>query len=103
KYFLPVRPIDTYLDALTSSGFHIDKQMVKTIPADVEEWYSFLSVYHEGVLGWVGGAERITGEKATEYVIEERKKLIRISMDMIFEGSDSFQTSWTYIEALKPE
>ena len=103
KYFLPVRPIDTYLDALTSSGFQIDKQMVKTIPADVEEWYSFLSVYHEGVLGWVGGAERITGEKATEYVIEERKKLIRISMDMIFGGNDSFQTSWTYIEALKPE
>jgi ubiquinone/menaquinone biosynthesis C-methylase UbiE len=101
KYFLPVRPIDTYLDALTSSGFQIDKHMVKTIPAIVEEWYSFLSVYHEGVLGWVGGAERITGKKASEDVIEERKKLIRISMNRIFSEEDSFQASWTYIEALK--
>lgn len=102
KYFLPVRPIDTYLEALKSAGFQIDKQLVNTIPANVEEWFSFISVYHEGVLGWIGGAERITGEEASEETIEDRKELIRISMNEIFDGNDSFKTSWTYIEGLKP-
>ena len=85
KYFLPVRPVETYVDALSSAGFEIVDEMAKVIPARVDEWFSFLSVYHEGVLGWVGGAERITGEKASPQVTEDRKKLIRIAMDHIFE------------------
>jgi len=57
KYFLPVKPLEHYLDSLRSEGFEITSVRHQRIPARVDEWYQFLSVYHEGVLGWVGGAD----------------------------------------------
>ncbi|MDX1439896.1 MAG: class I SAM-dependent methyltransferase, partial [Rubricoccaceae bacterium] len=60
KYFLPVRPLDYYLNVLRDGGFEITDVQRRRIPARVDEWFEFLSVYHEGVLGWVGGAQKIT-------------------------------------------
>ena len=87
KYFLPVRPVQTYVDALTDAGFELLDEVVKVIPARVDEWFSFLAVYHEGVLGWVGGAERVTREKASPEVVGI-ETTIRTAMDVIFEDVD---------------
>jgi len=97
KYFLPVRPLEYYLDSLRSEGFEISSVEHRRIPARVSEWYEFLSVYHEGVLGWVGGAEKITGEAASESIIEDRLGLMRRAMDEVFNGAFEFGASWTYI------
>lgn len=97
KYFLPVRPLVYYIDMLRSEGFDVTTVRHERISAQVDEWYEFMSVYHEGVLGWVGGAEKITNEAAPENVIEDRLTLMRMAMNRIFGGAEEFGASWTYI------
>ena len=97
KYFLPVRPLSYYLDVFTEAGYTAHKTEHRYIQAQVEQWYEFLVVYHEGVLGWVGGAEKITKEKADPEIVALRKKLIREAMDVIFSQKDLFTTVWTYM------
>ena len=99
KYFLPVRPLEYYTSTLERCGLEITSCDWKPIQAAVDEWYDFLAVYHEGVLGWVGGAEKITGESTSPHFVSLRKALMRIAMEQIFDGKDHFQTAWTYIEA----
>src|SRR5204863_9797140 len=61
KFFLPVRPLQHYLDALRAARFAIVDVTTRTIRARVADWYDFLATYHEGVLGWLGGSERVEG------------------------------------------
>ncbi len=97
KYFLPVRPLDLYLDTLREAGFDVTSIHRRRIPARVDEWYEFLAVYHEGVLGWVGGAERVTGTTAGEEIVSARLELIRRAMERVFGGAFEFGASWTYV------
>ena len=103
KYFLPVRPLETYTTALEQAGFKIVDVTCRPIPARVDEWNAFLSVYHEGVLGWLGGAEKITGKPAEPALVERRQTVIRDAMDRVFEGRDVFQANWTYLRAYRPD
>ena len=98
KFFLPVRPLQHYLTALEEAGFRIERVDHVTIAADSAEWTEFLSAYHEGVLGWVGGSERIEGQPPTEKAVADRLRLLRESVEHVF-GSGSFDAVWTYIEA----
>lgn len=98
KFFLPVRPLAHYLDALEAAGFRVERVDHRTIAADTGEWTAFLSTYHEGVLGWVGGSERIEGTPPAEEAVADRLRLLRESVDRVFGGS-SFDAVWTYIEA----
>ena len=99
KYFLPVRDLDYYTKSLKENGFEIKDTQCHPINASVDEWYDFLSVYHEGVLGWVGGAEKVYNKKVSSHFVSLRKALMRLAMEDIFNGSDSFQAAWTYINA----
>ena len=99
KYFLPVRELEYYTKSLEENGFTIKDIQCHPINASVDEWYDFLSVYHEGVLGWVGGAEKVSNQKVSSHFISLRKALMRLAMEDIFNGSDSFQAAWTYINA----
>ena len=98
KFFLPVRPLPDYLAALEQAGFRIDRVDHVSIAADAAEWTEFLSAYHEGVLGWVGGSERIEGVAPTEEAVADRLQLLRESVDRVF-AAGSFDAVWTYIEA----
>ena len=97
KYFLPVRPLSYYLDVFSQTGYVAKPTEHRYIEAKVEQWYDFLVVYHEGVLGWVGGAQKITKTTASAELIALRKQLIRESMDVIFSGKENFTTIWTYM------
>jgi ubiquinone/menaquinone biosynthesis C-methylase UbiE len=101
KYFLPVRSLDTYTDAMETAGFHLVDVQRRSIAARVDEWHSFLAVYHEGVLGWLGGAEKITGEKVSDETVTRRQQLMRRAMDVIFNGQETFAANWTYIRCKK--
>ena len=98
KFFLPVRPLAHYLEALEAAGFRIERVEHRTIAADTAEWTAFLGAYHEGVLGWVGGSERIEGEPPSAEAVADRVRLLRESVDRVFGGS-SFDAVWTYIDA----
>src|SRR5262249_13381725 len=47
--------------AVERAGFAIEDVTARTIEASVEDWFEFLSAYHEAVLGWVGGSVKIDG------------------------------------------
>jgi SAM-dependent methyltransferase len=98
KFFLPVRPLAHYVGALESAGFRIERIEHRTIAADTAEWTAFLGAYHEGVLGWVGGSERIEGEPPSAEAVADRLRLLGESVARVF-GSGSFDAVWTYIEA----
>lgn len=101
KIFLPVRPLDHYLEAMRGAGLEIDSVEGRTIEARVDEWYDFLRVYHEGVLGWVGGAEKVTGEPVAEPTVEDRRTIMRAAMEHVF-GGPTFDACWTYVVAKNP-
>jgi SAM-dependent methyltransferase len=98
KFFLLVRPLAHYVDALEAAGFRVERVEHRTIAADTAEWTAFLSAYHEGVLGWVGGSERIEGEPPTAEAVADRLRLLGESVERVF-GGGSFDAVWTYIEA----
>ncbi len=102
KFFVPVRPLDFYLEAFRDAGFSIDSVEHRSIEALVAEWYDFLAVYHEGVLGWVGGTKRIEGVQPSEKAVGDRLILMRVAMDRLFGGASSFPARWTYIVCSKP-
>ena len=102
QVFLPVRPLDHYLRALETAGFTVEEVRARSIEARVDEWFEFLSAYHEAVLGWVGGSARIDGRAPTTPAVEDRLALIRHAMDTLFGGRDAFRCCWTYINAVRP-
>jgi SAM-dependent methyltransferase len=98
KFFLPVRPLDHYVAALEGAGFSLREVKHVPIEASAVDWTAFLATYHEGVLGWVGGSERIEREAPTDEAIADRLELLRAGVERVFAGP-SFQALWTYIEA----
>jgi ubiquinone/menaquinone biosynthesis C-methylase UbiE len=97
RFFLPVRQLDHYLDALTGAGFRIVDVAHLTVEAHVDQWYEFLGTYHEGVLGWVGGSERVDGVPPSKAAVEDRLRLLRDAMARVFRGRPSFRALWTYV------
>ena len=96
RVFVPPRPLDFYLDALTAAGFEVLDVREETIEARVSEWFEFLSAYHYAVLGWVGGSDPTPG------ALRDRLHLIRHAMETLFGGRPAFNACWTYITAKKP-
>jgi SAM-dependent methyltransferase len=99
KFFLPVRPLGHYLEALERAGFRVEDVEHRTIEARTGDWREFLATYHEGVLGWVGGSERVEGSPPGEEAVTDRLELLRLAVDEVF-GAATFDAVWTYVEAV---
>jgi SAM-dependent methyltransferase len=97
KVFVPVRPLDFYTDTFQSCGFDVLSVFDMTIQARVSEWGHLLTTYHEGVLGWVGGCEKVDGRAPTEKALRDRLFLIRHSLERLFKHEETFDCCWTYI------
>jgi hypothetical protein len=102
RVFLPVRPLDYYLGCLERAGFTVEDAAARTIEARVDDWFEFLSAYHEAVLGWVGGSAKVDGRAAGEDAVRDRLALIRHAMDTLFGGRPAFRCCWTYLNAVRP-
>ena len=97
KVFVPVRPLEFYLDAFRDAGFGVLHVFEETIFARVDEWYRLLSTYHDGVLSWVGGSEKVEGAPPSAEAVRQRLFLIKYSLEKLFPGQDSFPCTWTYL------
>ena len=93
-----MRPLDHYLGAFESAGFRVLDVEHRVLDAERENWIEFLSAYHEGVLGWVGGSERVEGVPPGEDAVADRLRLLREATERVFPES-SFRAVWTYVEA----
>jgi len=99
RVFLPPRALQHYLDALERAGLEVESVHEETIEASVHDWFEFLSAYHDAVLGWVGGTEKIDGAAPSPAAVRDRLKLIRHAMEMLFGGRPHFNACWTYVTA----
>ena len=99
RVFLTPRPLQYYLDALEGAVLHVRDVREETIEASVDDWFELMSAYHDAVLGWVGGTEKVDGRPPSPDAVEHRLGLIRHSMDILFGGRKAFRACWTYISA----
>ena len=97
KYFLPIRPINFYTDELIKNGFKIVEVKTIDVGAKVDEWFDFLKVYHEGVLGWIGGVNKITGVDPKENEVEDRIDIMKLALNKMFNNKNDFKACWNYI------
>ncbi|MGZ6194077.1 MAG: hypothetical protein ACXWML_02480 [Candidatus Binataceae bacterium] len=101
RVFVEPRRLDFYLNTLRSAGFQIEGVTEHNIRARVDDWYEFLSAYHDAVLGWVGGNEKVDGRAPTAEAIADRLSLIRQAIDTLFGGRMEFDACWTYINCTR--
>ena len=99
KFFVPVRPLGHYVEALERARFTVERVEHRTIAASTADWTAFLATYHEGVLGWVGGSERVENEPPSETALADRLELLGLAVEEVF-AAPSFDAVWTYIEAV---
>ncbi|MCL5055776.1 MAG: class I SAM-dependent methyltransferase [Firmicutes bacterium] len=97
KYFLPTRPVEYYLEELKKAGFTNLTVSWKKIEVRVKEWFEFLSAYHEGVLGWVGGSEKVEGVPPDPSAIQDRLLIIQKALGKIFSEQPIFFCGWCYL------
>lgn len=97
KVFVPVRPLEIYLDAFNDAGFQVLHVFDSTIYAEIDEWFQLLSTYHDGVLSWVGGSPKVDGRTPSDTALKHRLFLIRYSLEKLFPGQTSFPCTWSYI------
>jgi SAM-dependent methyltransferase len=98
RYFLPIRPLPQYEAWLREAGFRIEGVRHRSIEVRLDEWTRFLSVYHEGVLPWVGGTEKLDGHPPTPQAIQDRLDLLAESLRLAV--GPRFNAEWTYIDAV---
>lgn len=101
KYFLAPRPRAYYLDALEGAGLRPIDMRTRTVRAEADEWFDFLAVYHEGILGWAGGSERVEGKPPSDEDVALRKELLRNALHRALGGARAFDATWTYITCEK--
>ena len=101
RFFLPVRPLAYYLAAFDRAGFQVRAVEHTAVEATIGDWTDFLAAYHDGVLGWVGGSERIEGTPPSDAAVDDRLRLLGESVERVFQAP-SFQAVWTYLEAERP-
>ena len=102
QVFLPVRPLEHYLRCLEEAGFTVEEVTARSIEARVEDWFEFLSAYHEAVLGWLGASVKVDGSAPSSEALADRLALIRHAMDTLFGGRETFRCCWTYINCIRP-
>ena len=97
RVFLLPRPLDFYVETLELGGLKVESVREASVEAGVQDWYEFMSAYHDAVLGWVGGTEKVDGTKPSEQAVADRLALMRHAMETLFHGRPTFQACWTYI------
>jgi SAM-dependent methyltransferase len=97
KVFLPARPLHDYLGSVRRARLKIRSVTTRSVEARVREWFDFLSVYHDAVLGWIGGVEKIDGRPPAYKDVHVRLAVMKSAMQIVFEGRETFDCSWTYI------
>ncbi len=102
RVFLPPRPLAFYLNAFREAGFRVLDVRERPVRARVSEWLEFLGVYHDAIVGWVGGSEKVEGVAPDATAVADRLDLMRAASDRVFSGSGHFDAVWTYVTTERP-
>jgi SAM-dependent methyltransferase len=102
RYFPLPRSVEVYNDMLFGAGLTVDEVTTRLVDVDVEEWATALSIYDEGILGWIGGVAKIEGVPAGPDVCADRIRLIQRGLRDFFARRLSAQAAWTYFACSRP-
>jgi len=102
RVFLEPRPLSFYVETLESAGLRVDSVREGAVQASVSQWFEFLCAYHDAVLGWVGGTDRVNGRPPSADAVRDRMLLIRQAIDLLFGQRDTFEACWTYLTCSLP-
>lgn len=97
KYFLPIRNIEYYTNSLYKNGFVVKEIKTIDVKSNVKEWFDFLKVYDTGILGWIGGVEKVSGDIANLTDVQNRLDIMEEALNIIFDNNKDFNASWNYI------
>lgn len=95
RVFPPIRERTHYEEAFAQAGLELLGTEHRAIRVRVDEWTAFLAAYADAVVGWVGGAEKVTGDAPGEQALEDRRALLEAAAGEVFED-ETFQAEWTY-------
>jgi SAM-dependent methyltransferase len=98
RYFLPIRPLQQYEAWLREAGFTVERVRHRDVEVRLDEWTRFLSVYHEGVLPWIGGTEKLDGRAPTPQAVQDRQEILAEALRLAV--GPKFTAEWTYIDAV---
>lgn len=101
KVFLPPRPLSHYLEAMRAAGLRPVDVRARAVRAKATEWHEFLAAYSDAVLGWVGGHEKVDGRAPTKEDVVDRVALMRLALDDVLAGRETFEATWTYVTCEK--
>ncbi|GAA5107594.1 hypothetical protein [Haloechinothrix salitolerans] len=95
--FPPPRMLESYLENLAKSGFEVLHTFEQTTSVPLNDFAKGVSTYHEGVLSWIGGSEKVESISPTESAVQDRLFFIRYALETLFPGSEAIPFTWTYI------
>ncbi|TNC19270.1 class I SAM-dependent methyltransferase [Amycolatopsis alkalitolerans] len=101
SFYPPVRPVDFYLDSLSSAGLSALHAFELSIPISRSDLAATLIPYHDVVLGWVGGSTKVEGEAPSHACLRDRLFLIRYCVQKLYGEREFFLAPWTYITCKK--
>lgn len=97
EVYPPSKPVDIYLDSLSDVGFRTLHYFEHTIEITVNELSDAIFPYHDVVLGWIGGCQKIEGYPPSRAALRDRLFLIKYSIERLY-GKDSYlRCPWVYI------
>lgn len=93
----PSKPVDEYLESLTGAGFKPLHYFDQYIDISVDEMSDALLPYHDVILGWVGGSQKVEGQQPTDAALRDRLFLMKYAVQKVFGKRDYLQCPWTYV------
>lgn len=100
RYFPPVRGVEEYARLLEAEGFRVEEVREREVPVRLDEWTRFLSVYHEGILPWIGGTAKTDGRPPAPQAVQDRLVLLAEALrDAV--GGPAFTAQWCYLDAVR--
>lgn len=93
----PSKPLDLYIDLLSDAGFKPLHYFEQVIDVSVNEMSDALLPYHDVILGWVGGSEKVEGWSPSNSALRDRIFLIKLSVKELYGTQHYLRCPWTYI------
>ncbi|WP_169732948.1 class I SAM-dependent methyltransferase [Haloechinothrix halophila] len=101
RVYPPIKPIDLYLDELSDAGLEPLHHFEEWIEISTTELIDALVPYHDVVLGWIGGSEKVEGDPPTQEALRDRLFLMKYCATKLYMQRDRLRGPWTYITCRK--
>lgn len=101
RVYPAIKSISLYLEKLSDAGLKPVHSFEEQVELSLEDFVDGLLPYHEVVLGWVGGTQKIEGVTPAAESLRDRLLLIRYCAAKLYVQRKRLHGPWTYITCRK--